>query len=99
MPCSLDIDQHKLTAFCEKNHIRKLSIFGSALRDDFTDESDVDVLVEFDPDHVPGYFGLGDMEEELSALIGRKVDLRTPGDLSTYFREEVMRNADTRYVA
>jgi predicted nucleotidyltransferase len=85
-----------LTAFCRRNHIAKLSLFGSALRDDFRPDSDVDVLVEFEPDHVPG-FAIVAMENELSRLAGRKVDLRTPRDLSRYFRDEVVAKAEAVY--
>ena len=85
-------------AFCRRHHVRRLAFFGSVLRDDFTDQSDIDVLVEFQPGHVPGFFGLVDMEYELSALFGgRKVDLRTPQDLSRYFREEVLAQAQVQY--
>jgi hypothetical protein len=85
-----------LTAFCRGNHITKLSLFGSALREDFRPDSDIDVLVEFEPGHVPG-FAIVAMENELSRLAGRKVDLRTPRDLSRYFREQVIREAKVRY--
>lgn len=91
------ISQAILAPFCRKYHIRKLSLFGSILRDDFGPDSDVDVLVEFDPEHIPGLFGLSGMEIELSELLGRKADLRTPDDLSRYFREEVMASAELRY--
>ncbi len=94
----IDIPQAKIDAFCRKHHIRRLALFGSVLRDDFTDESDVDVLVEFEPGHTPG-FAFFDMERELSALFGRKVDLNTPGFLSPYFRDDVMRDAEVRYDA
>ena len=81
----------KIASFCKKHHIRKLSIFGSVLRDDFGPNSDIDILVEFEPGKTPGFFHLFDMEEELSAILGgRKVDIRTPEDLSHYFREEVL---------
>ena len=88
----------KIADFCRKNHIRRLSLFGSVLRDDFGSESDVDVLVEFEPGHVPGFFRLFDLEEELSSLLGgRKVDLRTPEDLSRYFRDEVVKHSVVQY--
>jgi predicted nucleotidyltransferase len=88
----------ELAEFCRRNHIAKLSLFGSVLREDFRPDSDVDVLVEFEEGHVPGFFGLARMEEELSALLGgRKVDLRTPQDLSRYFREEVLASAAVQY--
>jgi predicted nucleotidyltransferase len=90
--------QGRLAEFCRKHHIKKLSLFGSVLRDDFRPESDIDILVEFEPGHVPG-FGIVDMEKELSQLVGRKVDLRTPKDLSRYFREQVVREAKVYYAA
>ncbi len=84
--------------FCRRHHIRRLSLFGSVLRDDFQPESDVDVLVEFKPGHVPGFIRLAGMELELEGLLdGRKVDLRTPEDLSRYFRDEVMDTAMVLY--
>lgn len=86
-----------LDGFCRRNHIVKLSLFGSVLRGDFGSDSDVDVLVEFEEGHTPGFFGLAGMEEELSDLFGRKVDLRTPQDLSRYFRDEVTRSAAVQY--
>jgi predicted nucleotidyltransferase len=93
------ITDDKIREFCERHHIRRLAVFGSALRDDFGPESDVDVLVDFIPGHTPGFFGLFDMEEELSALFGgRKVDMRTPQDLSRYFRDEVVAKAEVQYV-
>ena len=85
--------------FCRRNHIRKLSLFGSVLRDDFTPESDVDVLVEFEPGETPGFFEYVGMELELTELLGRKVDLLTAGFLSPYFREEVLREARPIHVA
>jgi len=91
-------DKERIAGFCRKNHIRKLSLFGSVLREDFGPESDVDVLVEFEPGHTPGFFRLFDMEEELSSLMGgRKVDLRTPEDLSRYFRDEVLAKSRVQY--
>ena len=93
------LPKDKIANFCRRNHIRKLSFFGSVLRDDFGPGSDVDVLVEFEPGHVPGFFRLFDMEEELSSLLGgRKVDLRTPEDLSRYFRAEVIARSLVQYV-
>jgi len=88
----------EIAGFCRRNHIRRLYLFGSALRSDFGPESDVDVLVEFETGHVPGFFRLFDMEAELSTLFGgRKVDLRTPQDLSRYFRDEVLATAELHY--
>ena len=95
----LIISTEKISDFCKRHHIRKLAVFGSALRDDFGPESDMDVLVDFMPGYVPGFFGLFDMEEELSVLFGgRKTDLRTPQDLSRYFRDEVVATAEVQYV-
>lgn len=92
------VPRSEIATFCQRNHIRRLYLFGSALRDDFRPDSDVDVLVEFEPGHVPGFFRLFDMEAELSALFGgRKVDLRTPQDLSRYFRDEVLATAELHY--
>jgi predicted nucleotidyltransferase len=97
MSLSIDIPQEQIALFCRRNHIRRLSIFGSALYSDFGDESDLDVLVEFVPEHTPGLFGIARMERELSEIIGRPVDLRTPEDLSRYFRKEVLREAQVQY--
>ena len=95
----ISIPKAELAAFCRANGIRRLSIFGSALRDDFGPESDIDVLVEFAPDRTPGLLGIAGMEIELSALLGgRKVDLRTPEDLSRYFRQEILETAVVQYV-
>ena len=94
----LTIPSEALAAFCREHGIKRLAIFGSALRDDFGPESDVDVLVEFEPDRIPGLFGLAGMELELSGLFsGRKVDLRTPEDLSPYFRQDVVDAAEVQY--
>jgi len=92
------IPKAKIVEFCRKNHIRKLSLFGSVLQDDFGPESDVDFLVEFDPGYPVGLIRLAGMENELSKLLGRKADLRTPADLSRYFRDEVVRSAEVQYV-
>lgn len=94
----IDIPSKRIADFCRRNHIRWLALFGSVLRDDFGPASDVDVLVEFEPGQTPGldFFG---MEIELSELLGRKVDLNTPGFLSRYFREEVLAEAEDVYVA
>ena len=83
--------------FCERNHIRKLSLFGSVLTTRFRPDSDLDMLVEFDPEHVPGLLTLAGMEIELSEKLGRKVDLRTAEDLSRYFRAEVVSAALPQY--
>jgi uncharacterized protein len=94
----LQPSRDEIAEFCQRHHIRKLSLFGSVLREDFGPQSDVDVLVEFEPGHVPGFFRLFDLEEELSRLFGgRKVDLRTPQDLSQYFRDQVVASAEVQY--
>lgn len=96
----LQVDRAKIAEFCRKNHVRRLALFGSVLRDDFRPDSDVDVLVEFEPGHVPGLLRLAGMERELSELFGgRRVDLRTPADLSRYFRDEVLSTARVQYDA
>jgi predicted nucleotidyltransferase len=94
----VSIDQEKIIEFGRKNHIRKLALFGSVLRSDFRPDSDVDVLVEFEPAHVPG-LGFFAMEAELSELLGRKVDLNTPNFLSRYSRDQVMAEAEVQYVS
>ena len=91
------IPSEKLQGFCRKNHIKKLSLFGSALRDELTPESDIDLLVEFEEDHIPGLITLAGMEIELTEIIGRKVDMRTPLDLSRFFRDEVVSQAKVQY--
>lgn len=93
-----NIPKETLAEYCRRHHISKLALFGSVLRDDFRPESDIDVLVEFEPGRVPG-FAIIDMENELSRMAGRKVDLRTPNDLSRYFRDRVVREARVEYAA
>ena len=95
----IKIPKQKLVAYCKKNHIKKLAFFGSFLRDDFRSESDIDILVEFERGHTPGFFDLVRMEEQLSRFFkGKEIDLRTPNDLSRYFREKVIRDAEVLYV-
>ncbi len=90
----------KLAAFCRRHYVTRLSLFGSVLRGTIRPESDVDLLAEFEPGHTPGFFRLHDMAEELSHFYGgRKVDLRTPQDLSRYFRDEVQATAKVQYAA
>lgn len=99
MAIQIKIPYDQVAAYARRHHLRRLAIFGSALRSDFDDASDVDVLVEFEPDHMPGLIGIARMEKELSTLLGgRKVDLRTPEDLSPYFRQDVLREAEEQYV-
>ncbi len=96
----IELSKDKIASFCKKHHIRKLSLFGSVLRDDFGPNSDIDMLVEFEGGHVPSFFRLFDMEDELSVLLGgRKVDLRTPEDLSRHFRQSVLATAVVQYAA
>ena len=95
---SLKLDDAALARFCEQHRIRRLALFGSQLKGTAGPDSDVDLLVEFEPDGVPGLLGIAAMELELSGLLGgRKVDLRTPQDLSRYFRDEVVRTAEVQY--
>lgn len=98
MNAAISIVPEHMEAFCRRHGIRRLAIFGSALRDDFRPDSDVDVLVEFEPGCTPSLLGMARLERELSPLFaGRKVDLRTKEDLSRYFRQEVMEEAEVHY--
>ncbi len=92
------IPKDRIADFCRRHRIRRLSLFGSILRDDFGPDSDIDVLVEFEPGATPGFAFFG-LQEELSEMLGRRVDLNTPGFLSDYFRDEVMREAEVQYDA
>ena len=98
MTTDLDLPQAEIEAFCQRHHIRWMALFGSVLRDDFTAESDVDVLVEFEPEHIPG-LAFFSMQDELSQLLGRRVDLHTPASISRHFRDEVLSEARELYVA
>ena len=98
MNIQVSVSTDALAAFCQEHGIWRLSVFGSVLREDFGPESDIDVLVEFEPDRTPGLFGISAMELELAELFsGRKVDLRTPEDLSPYFRQDVLDTAEVQY--
>ena len=99
MTLPIDVDHEKIAEFCRRNHVARLSFFGSVLRDDFTPESDIDVLAVFEPEHMPSLFGLAHMQRELTAIIGRPVDFKTAGFLSRYFRDEVLAEALEEYVA
>jgi predicted nucleotidyltransferase len=91
-------ESQKLSDICKKYHIRQLSLFGSALRAEFQSDSDIDLLVEFDHAHIPGFFKLAEIEREFSTLFSkRRVDLRTPEDLSRYFRQDVLDYAEPLY--
>jgi predicted nucleotidyltransferase len=92
----INLPKQKIADFCRRHHVRKLAVFGSALREDFRPDSDLDVLVEFEPGHTPGLAFFG-MEQELSELLGRKVDLNTPQFLSPYFRDKVLAEAEVQY--
>jgi len=95
----IDIPKQRIEAFCRKHHIRKLALFGSVLREDFRPDSDVDVLVEFDPDHVPGLRFI-DIRDELSEILGGvEVDLITPAFLRERIRQDVMDEAEPLYAA
>ena len=94
------IPRKEIQEFCRRNHISRLSLFGSVLTPNFGPESDIDILVEFEPGQSPGFLRMASLENELSALLGgQKVDLRTPQELSRYFRDEVMASAEVQYAA
>ena len=92
-----NISEDVLADFCRRNHIRKLALFGSVLRGEEGPDSDLDLLVEFEEGNEPGLLRLASMERALTALLGRKVDLRTPQDLSRYFRDEVLASSEVQY--
>ncbi len=93
----INIPQDKIAQFCQKNNIATLSLFGSVLTEKFNPSSDVDFLVEFEPEHIPTLFDVVDMEEELSSIIGCHADLRTAKGISRYFRDEVISTAKKIY--
>ena len=95
----IEVDARSFADFCRRNQIRRLAFFGSVLREDFTPESDVDVLVEFAPAADIGLFEFVDLQHELSELLGRAIDLHTPAGLSHFFRERVLRTAVVAYAA
>ena len=96
---AITIDRDRLAAFCRRHHVERLSLFGSVLTDKFRPDSDVDILVQFVPGHHVGLFEMSAMEQELTDMLGREVDLRTPKGLSPYFREDVLREARVQYAA
>ena len=98
-PSSLDLPAGRIATFCKDLGIARLSLFGSALRDDFRPDSDLDLLVEFLPGSGASLLDMAAMESELSTLVGRKVDLRTPAELSRYFRDDVLRHCERLYAA
>ncbi len=93
----ISVDREKIAVFCRRRHIRRLALFGSVLRDDLQPESDVDVLVEFEPEASVGLLKMAGLELELSEILGRKVDMRTPAELSRYFRDEVVAGAEVQF--
>ena len=98
MSPNVSVDRRRLGEFCREHHIRRLAVFGSALREDFGPHSDIDVLVEFEPGRTPG-LAFFSMQEELTGLFRRTVDLHTPASLSRYFRDQVLSEAEDQYVA
>lgn len=97
MSVQIAVPEQLIAAFCQRYHIRKLALFGSVLRDDFNPDSDVDVLIEFEPGKTVDFFTFSDMQDELSEMLGYVVDLNTPGFLSRYFRDQVVANAQVLY--
>jgi hypothetical protein len=96
---ALNLDERTLAQLCERHHIRRLSLFGSQLKRTARADSDIDLLVELEPDAHPTLLDMAQIEIELTDMLGRKVDLRTAGDLSRYFRDEVVRTAEVQYAA
>ena len=94
MAAHIQLDPEFVAEFCRRHHVQRLSLFGSVLTDKFRPESDVDVLIEFEPEHTPGFFALARMQFEIEAVVGRPVDLRTPKELSRHFRDDVLRSAE-----
>ena len=94
---NISIPKEKIAEFCKKNHIPRLSLFGSILRGDLGLDSDIDLLVEFHSAHIPGLIRLAGMENELAEILGRKVDIRTAQDLSRYFRQDVIKSSEVQY--
>ena len=93
----IDSNREKIAIFCKRHYIKRLSLFGSFLQGKASPDSDIDLLVEFDPEHIPGFIRLAGMENELTEILGYKVDLRTPNELSRYFRKEVIDSAEVQY--
>ena len=93
----IDLPKTIIQEFCQQYYVHRLALFGSVLREDFTPESDIDILVEFQPEKIPSLFHLATMQDELSKILVRVVDLRTPNELSAYFRDRVLAEAVTIY--
>lgn len=98
MPARIDIPRDAIAEFCRRNRVRRMALFGSVIRDDFRPESDVDVLIEFEPGYAAGFIFF-QMRRELTAMLGREVDMHTAASLSPYFRQEVLDEAEEIYVA
>ncbi len=98
MPARIEIPTERIAEFCQRNRVRRLALFGSVIRDDFTPQSDVDVLVEFEPGYAAG-FVFFQMRRELTTMLGREVDMHTAASLSPYFRQEVLDEAEEVYVS
>lgn len=96
-PERINLTKKQIEEFCQKYHIKKFAFYGSVLRDDFRQDSDIDILVDLDYNYRTGLLKMARMERELSEMIGRKVDLRTPEDLSIYFRNKVLAEAEVQY--
>ena len=99
MSLNIHVNRKQIADFCQRRHIQKLAFFGSVLRDDFRSDSDVDVLIEFEPEYRLGLFELMRMQREFSDLIGREADFRTPEDLGRYMRDRVIAEAEVQYAA
>ncbi len=99
MSLSIEVDRESIARLCRRRGVHRLSFFGSVVRDDFGPDSDVDVLVEFEPDANVGLFEFVDLQQDLSELIGRAVDLHTPASLSHFFRDKVVSTAEVAYAA
>ncbi len=99
MSLRITVDREQIADFCRRHHIRSFAFFGSVLRDDFRPDSDVDVLIEFEPDYVPGLIDLMTMQREFSDLIQREADFRTREDLSHRFQQQVVETAEVAYAA
>ena len=99
MAAEVEVAEQDIAAFCRRWKITELLLFGSAARGELRPDSDIDLLVEFEPDATPSLLDMARIEAELSSLLGRQVDLRTAEDLSRYFRDEVVRNAEVQYVS
>lgn len=99
MAVEIPIDCEAIADFCRRHHIRRLALFSSVTRDDFRDDSDVDVLVDFEPEHTPGLLRLTGMEIELSEIVGRRVDMRTAEDLGHRFHDRVVESAYPLYAS